>query len=322
MRALLSHDLQTLRIFLTACELRSMSKASERLNIALSAASRRVSLLEHEVGTQLILRRPHGIEPTAAGITMMNYARDVLRLGEKLQVNLEEHRLGVRGYVRMCASSSVLVHRLAHDLSRFVTANPEIKLDLEERPSESTIDAVLHKQCDLGVIVKSSAVDGLAVIPYEGDQLAVALRGDHPLADRKALAFAHILDEDLVGLESGTAVHRLLSFRARELGRVMKTRVQVRSFEVMCLMISEGLGVGVLPEKAVQPLAAAMGLRLVRLAEPWAAREYAICVLAGEEPPPPARRLIDFLTDRPSPPPKRTRFSPRGTGRKGRPAGR
>ncbi|NVO15224.1 MAG: LysR family transcriptional regulator [Rhodoplanes sp.] len=293
---MLSHDLQTLRIFLTACELRSMSKASERLHIALSAASRRVGLLEHEAGTQLIVRRPHGIEPTAAGVTMMNYARDVLRLGEKLQVSLEEHRLGVRGYVRVCASSSVLVHRLAHDLSRFVTANPEIKLDLEERPSESTIDAVLHKQADIGVIVRSTDVDGLTVTPYEGDQLAVAMRGDHPLAGQRAVAFADILDEDLVALESGTAVHRLLSFRARELGRVMKTRVQVRSFEVMCLMIGEGLGIGILPEKAVQPLAQAMGLRLVRLAEPWAKREYAICVLSSEEPAAPARRLIDFLT--------------------------
>ena len=77
---MLYHDLQTLRIFLAACELRSMSRAADRLNIALSAASRRVSLLGHQANTPLIVRRPHGIEPTAAGVTMMNYAREVLRL--------------------------------------------------------------------------------------------------------------------------------------------------------------------------------------------------------------------------------------------------
>ena len=82
---MLHHDLQSLRIFLTACEMRSMSKAAEHLNLALSAASRRVSILEQEVGAPLIVRRSHGIEPTAAGVTVMNYARDVLRLGEKLR---------------------------------------------------------------------------------------------------------------------------------------------------------------------------------------------------------------------------------------------
>jgi DNA-binding transcriptional LysR family regulator len=53
----LQHDLQSLRIFLAACELRSVSKEAESLNVALSAASRRISLLEQEVGASLIVRR-------------------------------------------------------------------------------------------------------------------------------------------------------------------------------------------------------------------------------------------------------------------------
>lgn len=319
---MLYHDLQTLRIFLAACELRSMSRAADRLNIALSAASRRVALLEHQAGTSLITRRPHGIEPTAAGITMMNYARDVLRLGEKLQTNLEEHKSGVRGYVRVCASSSVLVQRLAKELSRFVAENPEIKLDLEERPSVSTIDAVVHKQADIGIIVRDSDLNlkGLTLIDYTGDRLAVAVPAEHALAARCELAFADLLDQDLVALESGTAVHGLLSSQARELGRTMKVRVQVRSFEVMCLMISQGLGIGILPERALQPLADAMGIRLVRLAEDWARREYAICVQSFDDLESPARRLIEFLVKPDGHLPVGKKASPRA--RKGKSAGK
>ena len=273
-----------------------MSKAAERLNVALSAASRRVSLLEQETGLPLIVRRPHGIEPTDAGITMMNYARDVLRLSEKLKGNLEEHRSGIRGYVRVSASSSVLVQRLAKDLSRFAAENPEIKLDLEERPSQATIDAVIHKQADIGIIVRGFESGALTIIDYAGDRLAIALPKGHALARRKQLSFADILDEDMVALESGTAVHRLLATRAAESGRAMKVRVQVRSFEVMSLLIGQGLGVGILPERAVEPLAAAMGVKLVALDEPWARRQYAICMLSLDELDVPSRRLIDFLT--------------------------
>jgi DNA-binding transcriptional LysR family regulator len=293
---MLYHDLQSLRIFLAACEMRSMSKAAERLNVALSAASRRLGLLEQEVGAPLIVRRPHGIEPTAAGITMMNYARDVLRLGDKLKISLDEHRSGVRGYVRVCASSSVLVQRLARDLSDFVRDNPQIKLDLEERPSEPTIAAVLNKQADVGVIVRDGPVDGLKIIDYSGDRLAIALPKDHKLSRRRELRFADILDEDIVALEAGTATHRLLSSRANAAGRPMKVRVQVRSFEVMCLLIKQGLGVGILPELAARPLSEALDICLITLAERWARREYAICVRAFEKLEAPSSRLIDFLT--------------------------
>ena len=293
---MLHHDLQSLRIFLTACEMRSMSKAAEHLNLALSAASRRVSILEQEVGAPLIVRRSHGIEPTAAGVTVMNYARDVLRLGEKLRISLDEHRLGVRGYVRVSASSSVLVQRLARDLSVFVRDNPEIRLDLQEQPSELTMAAVLNKKVDIGIIVRDAPAEGLRVIDYSGDRLAIALPKSHPLSRRPSLKFVDILDSEMVALESGTATHRLLSSRAAAAGRAMKVRVQVRSFEVMCLLINQGLGVGILPELAAKPLTRALDIRTVKLDESWAWRDYAICVRAFENLEAPDSRLIDFLT--------------------------
>lgn len=296
---MIHQDLQTLRIFLAACELRSISKAAESLNIALSAASRRLSLLEQEAKVPLIVRRSHGIEPTAAGITMMNYARDVLRLGDKVRTNLDEHRLGVRGYVRVSASSSALVQHLAKDLSSFAQANPEIKLDLQERPTDATIAAVMSKQSDIGIIVHGSlTATGLDVIDYASDRLAVALPSRHALARRRSLRLADILDEDAVSLESDTATYRLLSARAAELGRPMRVRIEVRSFEVMCVLVGQGLGYGILPEQVAQHLAQWMGLAVVRLAEPWAQRHHAICIRGREDIALPAQRLIDFLLGR------------------------
>jgi DNA-binding transcriptional LysR family regulator len=299
-KPMLAHDLQSLRIFLAACELRSLSKAAEQHHIAISAASRRIQLLEHEAGSPLIVRRPHGIEPTAAGLTMMRYARDVLWLGDKLSASMEEHRAGTRGYVRVCASSSVLVERLAEDLSTFAKQNPDIKLDLEERPSLSTIEAVRHKQADLGLIVRGVETEDLRLIDYHGDELVVALPRRHALAKRRELSLDDIIGEDFVSLENGTAVHRLLSERAREQGHFMRLRIQVRSFEVMSLLIGQGLGVGILPDKAAKPLMESYGLKLVRLAESWAQRQFAICYRTNEELDPPCRRLIDHLTAGPA----------------------
>jgi DNA-binding transcriptional LysR family regulator len=290
-------DIKTLQLFVTTCELRSVSKAAERLNLAPSAASRRIRLLEDGAKAPLLARRPHGVEPTAAGLTVLRYARDMLHLTERVSGLLDEHRSGVRGYIRISASSSVLVQRLASDLSRFIAEHPEIKLDLEEQPTRGTLEALITKHVDIGAIVTGIETGQLVTFPFGGDRLAVAVPRSHPFAGRRQLRFSEILGQDLVALDGTTAVRQLLVEQARKLGQFLKVRVQVSSFEVMGLMISKGLGIGILPEHAVRPFADALNLSLAELDEPWAERRFSLCVRSLKELDPPTRRLLAYLLD-------------------------
>lgn len=292
------HDLISLRLFLAICEHRSLSRAAKRMNMALSAASRRLRLLEEEVGTQLVERLPHGIEVTTSGVTMQRYAQSVLRLADQLESNIAEHRLGVRGRVRVFASSSALVQRLASDLAYFARSHPEIKIDLEERPTSETLEALYNKQADIGVIVRGAATTGLTTYAYDSDRLALAVYPAHRLAGRRSVTLGELVDEEFVALDVGTAVHRLIVGKAREIGAVLKLRVQVRSFEVMCQMVRYELGIGILPEGALRSLAEALGLLLIPLDEPWAEREIALAVSAEDEMAPPTRRLLETLQSR------------------------
>ena len=63
-------------------------------------------------------------------------------------------------------------------------------------------------------------------------------------------------------------------------------------------MIGQGLGIGILPRRAIGPLASALGLSLVPLAEPWAERRFIICIQEAEAPNASTARLIAFLKDR------------------------
>lgn len=292
---MLHHDLQSLRLFVAVCETRSLSKAAERMNLALSAASRRLRLLEEEAGMPLVRRLPHGVEPTMAGQTALAYAQSVLMLADRYVAGLADHLTGARGRVRVSASSSALVQRLAPDLAAFALHHPDIHIDLDERPTADTITAVTRKQADLGVIVLGHPVEGLTCYPYSTDRLAVVTLKNHPFATRESVTLGDLITEDFVALEAGTAVNRLVMERARAFGRYLKVRVQVRSFEVMCQMVSHGLGVGILPEAALRPLTTALDLAIVRLDEPWAVREIAICVRENEELPSATARLLEEL---------------------------
>jgi DNA-binding transcriptional LysR family regulator len=197
--------------------------------------------------------------------------------------------------VRVSASSSALVHRLAGDLAEFVHSHPDIRIDLEERPSGETISQMARGQADLGVFIRGVPTSGLQVWPYAQDRLSLAVYQTHRLAEQDSVQFRDLLNDDFVALEVGSAIYRLMAEKAREQGRYLKTRVQVRSFEVMCQMIRSGLGIGILPEEALRPLALALGLSLIRLEEDWAIRHIDIGVQAGHDIAPPTKRLLAAL---------------------------
>lgn len=292
---MLRHDMTSLRLFVAICEYRNLSRAAESMNLALSAASRRLKLMEQEVGAPLVKRLPHGFEPTAAGFSVFRYAQMVLHLGDQLSASIADLSAGVRGRVRVFASSSALVQRLAADLAAFARAHPEIRIDLEERPSSDTLEALDRGVADIGVIVRGAPLTGLVTYPYTKDRLAVAVNKSSRFAAAEAVTLADLLDEDFVALDVGTAVHRLIDEKVRALGRILKIRVQVRSFEVMCQMVAHELGIGILPEAALRPLAQALGIALVRLDEPWAERDLDLVTAPDREPSQATSLLIRAL---------------------------
>jgi DNA-binding transcriptional LysR family regulator len=294
----LSYDLTTLRLFVALCEARSFTVSAARLNIAISAASRRIRLFEQSVGASLIRRLPHGVEPTAAGLTALRYARAVVSLTEEFAGNMEEYASGVRGRVRVCASSSALVQRLAGDLADFARDNPGIKIDLEERSTSETLESLARRHADIGIVVRGMPMDGLTSFSYAQDVLAVAMKKQHRFARRRSLRLEDVLEEEMVSLDEASAIYRLLVDKAGELGRHLKLQVKVRSFEVACQMVRQGLGIAILPGEGLRPVAAALDLVLVPLSNRWAKRDLDVCYPNDSDMPAPARKLANLLRAR------------------------
>jgi DNA-binding transcriptional LysR family regulator len=165
---------------------------------------------------------------------------------------------------------------------------------LEERRSESITQAVREGATDIGIIVEGTPTEGLACFDYRTDHLGVVVPKDHPLASKKVF-FETLLDLDFVGLERRTAISRLLAAHAATANKPWRLRVEVNSFDAVCKMVQAGLGIGVLPKASARRVIKAMGLRLIPLADAWAARKILICVRKYESLPLLARQLVDHL---------------------------
>ena len=184
---------------------------------------------------------------------------------------------------------------LPQQLSTFSLAHPGIRIELEEANSDDVVHAVLDGRSDLGIFAERTATFGLQVLDYRDDRLALVAPEDHPLAARPAVGLADALEYEFVTLSQGTSIAKRLTAEAEALGRVLKNRVQVRSFDAICQMVAAGMGVALLPDAAVEPLLRALKLRRIALDEPWATRSLLIGVRDLDGLQRHVRRFLDHL---------------------------
>lgn len=125
----------------------------------------------------------------------------------------------------------------------------------------------------------------------------LAVPADHPLKDREIVDFSEALEYEFVTLDRNFAMQKFLYEKADEIGRVLKSRLEVEDPLILLRLVSEGLGIGVLSRKAFTSLSAYAKAVPVRLSNPWAQRELRIAV--NEDPAlrgPWTSALISHLT--------------------------
>ncbi|MDP3413768.1 MAG: LysR family transcriptional regulator [Polaromonas sp.] len=289
-------DLTSLQLFVAVCELGSIGKAAEREFIAASAVSKRLSDLEAALDTPLLYRHTRGVDLTPAGQSLLHHARSVLFSLEKMQGELSEYAAGVRGHVRVHASISAIVQFLPEDLGAFTGRHPEVKIDLEEHLSTEVVRAVQEGAADLGICNTADGIGGLQALPYRQDRLVLIVPRGHPLGEQDAIAFEDTLDVDHVGLHSNSSIYLAMRDAAALAGRTIKLRIHVTGLDAMCRMIHNGLGVGVMPQRAFELMHGVGELEAVALTNNWATRQIELVARDFSSLPVTARLLVDHLT--------------------------
>jgi DNA-binding transcriptional LysR family regulator len=218
-----------------------------------------------------------------------------LALTERLQEDLSPYARGLAGQVRVLSNTNALTEFLPETLSSFLMAYPDISVDLEERLSDEIVGLIAEGHADIGIVAGTVDYGGLNTFPFRSDRFVLVVAKNHPLASRSRIGFAEVLDYDMVGLDRASAIQRFLADKANRIGRPLRLRVQLRSFDAICRLVECNVGVGIVPETTVHRTERTMGISAVRLTDPWALRELTICVRDVDVLPPYARQLVDHL---------------------------
>jgi DNA-binding transcriptional LysR family regulator len=288
-------DLADLGLFRDVVEAGSITHGAARAHLALAAASTRIRNMEQAIGAALLLRGRQGVTPTQAGRTLLQHARTMLQQAERLREDLGAYAGGLAGQIRVLSNTNALTEFLPEALSSFLTAHPHVSVDLEERLSDEIVGLIAEGVADLGIVAGTVDAGALETYPFRKDRFVLVVARDHPLAKRVRIGFAQVLDRDFVGLDRASALQRFLADKAARIGRPLRLRVQLRSFDAVCRLVECNVGIGIVPETTARRAARAMGIVAVALTDPWAVRDLTICVRGMRELPPFARLLVEHL---------------------------
>lgn len=268
-------DLVDLKLFAAVVEAGSISRGADAVHLALASASARISGMEDVLGVPLLERGRRGVTATPAGRTLLQHARTVTAQVERMRGDLRTFASGLKGRIRMLSNTAGLVAPLPDAIRVFLTANPDVDIEIEERTSSDIVTAVAEGRAEFGLVADSVDLGQLETAEVADDTLVVLAPRSHPLGARHSVAFPDLLDEPFVGLSAG-ALHSHLADQAAKLGRRINYRVRLRSFETVARLVEAGIGIGILPLRAAERLGSD-ALCLVPLSDRWAHRRLLLC---------------------------------------------
>ena len=289
-------ELTDLRVFMAIANARSLSAGAADVHLTAPSASYRLKNLERAMGAPLFERGPKGMALTPAGITVRRHAQMMLANAERLQAEMRQHANGAAGLLRVLANSSTL-SQLPGVLSRFLTAYPNVNVDLEERLSEDIVKSVRDGNAEVGLIAGAIELRGLESIVYGHDELVFAAMAGHPLAAQETASLELALGYDLVTIGRKSSNFLYLQNLANQLGVSPRVRVHAPTFDAAIRFVREGVGIALMPRSIAWQATLSGRVVLIGVQEPWAQREQRVVIQNLNDLPDYAQAFVRFLQE-------------------------
>ncbi|WP_346798533.1 LysR family transcriptional regulator [Halomonas sp. Bachu 37] len=245
-------DTQSLQAFLAVAQTHSFSRAAEMLHLTQPAVSKRIAVLEDQVGIRLFDRIGRRISLTEAGDVLLPQARRILFTVEDSRraiANLAGH---VGGRLTLATSHHIGLHRLPPLLKQYTQRHPEVELDLRFIDSEMAYQGVLDGTLEMAVVTLAPhPVEQLHVVELWRDRLCFVCGADHPLASRGRLSLEALCRYNCLMPGAKTFTRSLIEQRFAEAGLALPVSISTNYLETLKMMCGVDLGWSLLPEKMI-----------------------------------------------------------------------
>jgi LysR family nitrogen assimilation transcriptional regulator len=262
-------DLRQLRYFVAVAERGGFGAAASALNVAQSALSRHVRLLEHELGGALLERGARGVAVTESGKVLLARGRWLLGALDDIKAEVLTENREPSGTVRLGAPSSLADIFYAPLARLFAERFPKVQLELSEGLTEEMTDRLLRAELDLAIVTGPQANDYLDYEVLVVEQVFLIGPPGDKLLERGELTRQQF---------------NRLPTAVRPLSRSVfpssaRSSLRVESMTPLKQMVAMGLGYGLLAFSGIHREVAAGTLSAARL--PWLRADRVLALPRG-----------------------------------------
>lgn len=288
-------DSTTVQLVLAIAEEGSISRAADRMGLAVAAASRRLTELEGQLALPLFKRVPHGALLTEAGGRLLEHVRQIDQLSQRLAGDAEALRQGRHGRIIIGAPKAAIIQFLAADIARLRAAWPGVSLKIVEENSRLVQQLLRDKVIDIGIFEKTAGFLDLPQHAYRQDRLVLVYSRRHFRFDAQPVGIDALLEQPVVSLGKGSAVLAALQRAWRSRGRGFANDLACSGFDTMLALVRHGLGVGLMPPEVLLSLRPEPEIAAAELAGDWHQRRYVLSVVPGRAQRQTLRNVVQQL---------------------------
>ncbi len=237
-------EIRDLRIFASVAKNSSISRAANELHYVQSNVTARVKHLEEQLDTVLFHRKSKGVELTASGHLLLDYAKRIVQLAREAETVISDQG-EPRGKLSIGSMETTAAVRLPTLLAAYHRSYPQVELNLVTGPSADSIKRLLRFEVD-GALVAGEINQELLVAEKAFEEELVLVTPYHfkdinQLSNFKILVF-----------RAGCSYRAQLELWLRSSGKEPYQVMEFGSIEGILGCVAAGMGISFLPRSVVE----------------------------------------------------------------------
>ncbi|WP_445011027.1 LysR family transcriptional regulator [Vreelandella stevensii] len=243
---------QRLAYFRVTLESGSVRRAAARLNIAPSAVSRQIALLEEALGATLMERQRGGIRPTPVGEMLLEYCERRSALDESFITSLEAYQRLETGTISLTVGEGFVSDLVASPLHEFTRRYAGIQLDIHIAGTSGIIDAIVEDQSHIGLMFHERTHPQLRFWASSPQPLMAILAPHHPLAEQPhPLTLEQLSTQPMAMWDTTHGVRQMVDQAFQQARLAPHMAMNTNSMVILAQYVRSGMGVTLLPAFAV-----------------------------------------------------------------------
>lgn len=286
---------QRLVYFFEAVQCGSVRAAADKLDIAPSAVSRQIALLEQEIAIPVMERHRRGVVPTEAGQLLIDYYREQGAHQADLLSKLQGLRGLKRGHVSIVIGEGFVSDFMSRPMTYFCERHPQISVSLDLAGTNDVLRMVAEDIAEIGLVYNPPADPKIVSRSVQRQPMMAVVSANSPLRNSKSCTLQELSEYPVGLMHTSYGTRQLLALAEYAAKIKLNPTLTTNSINVLKHFVKSELGVTLLPRFAVSTELAAGELFAIPLEDDvLAVAEVRLVTRVGRKLSVAANRFVSY----------------------------